>query len=105
YNHSQVGAILAEGWKLPARLTEGIAHHHLPQLSESEDPISYIVHISNYVAKRTFYDEDEQHLVGDLEDGVLSFMQLDEGQLDEFGEMLREEYLKAETFMQMAGLT
>jgi putative nucleotidyltransferase with HDIG domain len=105
YNHAQIGAILAEQWKLPQRLQGAITFHHHPGLSDAEDPVAYIIHISNFVAKRTFYDKFEQHLVGTLEDGVLDHMQLTDDDLNELEEALREEYLKAETFMQMAGIT
>lgn len=105
YNHAQVGSILTAQWKLPTRLGEAVTYHHHPQLSESEDPTAYIIHISNYVAKKTFYDSFEQHLVGNLEDGVLDYMQLSDEDLEALSESLREEYLKAETFMQMAGIS
>jgi len=104
YNHSQVGAILAEQWKLPRRLTEAVAFHHHPRLAQSDDIVAHVIHVSNYVAKKTFYDEFERHLVGNLDEGILDFMQLTESDLDKLTEMLRQEYLKAETFMQMAGL-
>jgi putative nucleotidyltransferase with HDIG domain len=104
YNHSQIGAILAEQWKLPRRLTEAVAFHHHPQLSETEDIIAYVIHVSNYVAKKTFCDRFEEHLIGNLEDGVLDCMQLSEGDLEKLTEALRLEYVKAETFMQMAGI-
>ena len=104
YNHAQIGSILAEQWKLPQRLKEAVAFHHFPQLGESNDVIAYVIHIANYVAKKTFYDKFEQHLVGDLEEGVLDFMELSEEALGELSEDLREEYVKAETFMQIAGI-
>jgi putative nucleotidyltransferase with HDIG domain len=104
YDHAQIGAVLAEQWKLPARLREAIAFHHRPLSCESEEIIPYIIHLANYVAKKTFYDADEQYLTGRIDDGVLEFMQLSEGDLESLSEALRQEYLKAETFMQMAGL-
>ncbi|RKX26481.1 MAG: hypothetical protein DRP45_03430 [Candidatus Zixiibacteriota bacterium] len=105
YNHAQIGAILAETWKLPQRLTEAVAFHHCPQLSESEAPVSYIIHIADYVAKKTFYDNDEQYLIGELVEGVQEYMQVSNEDLDTYCELLREEYLKAETFMKMAGIS
>ena len=104
YNHAQIGAFLATHWKLPGRLAESIDFHHQPRLGEEDDPISYIVHIGDFVAKRTFYDKDKVHLIGKLDPEVMAFMQITESDLDEFSDTLREEYVKAETFMQMAGL-
>ncbi|MBU0983964.1 MAG: HDOD domain-containing protein [candidate division Zixibacteria bacterium] len=105
YNHAQLGAILAGQWKLPERLTEAIAFHHQPQLTESEDPIAYFIHVANYLAKKTFYDKDDEYLINDMEPGVTEYLQIDEATLESLSEALREEYLKAETFMKMAGLS
>ncbi len=104
FNHAQLGAVLAEQWKLPQRLSEAIAFHHNPQASESEDLVAQIIHISNYVSKKTFYDDEEQYLVGEISEGVLDYMEIDESSLESLSDDLREEYSKAETFMQMAGL-
>ena len=105
YNHSQIGAILAEQWKLPARLSDAVAFHHHPQVCESDELMPYIINVANYVAKDTFYDKFEKHLVGTVGEGVLDHLQIEEASLEALSEDLREEYLKSETFMQMAGLT
>lgn len=105
YTHAQIGGFLATQWKLPQRLGEAITFHHHPQLADSEDPLVYLVHIGNYLAKKTFLDDEEAYLVGALQPGVLEYMQMSENDLGGYGELLREEYLKAETFMQMAGIT
>jgi putative nucleotidyltransferase with HDIG domain len=104
YNHAQIGAILAEQWKLPKRITEAVAFHHHPSMAESEEIIPYVIHLANYVAKKTFYDADDQYLVGQIEAGVLDFVQLTDQDLEQLSESLRQEYLKAETFMQMVGI-
>jgi len=105
YNHAQIGAMLAVQWKLPQRLGDAIACHHHPQLSESDTPIAYMIHVANYLAKKTFYDKDEQYLVGHLEEGVLTFLQVTPDDLLAMTDALRDEYLKAETFMKMAGIS
>ncbi|HKK21827.1 MAG TPA: HDOD domain-containing protein, partial [candidate division Zixibacteria bacterium] len=53
YHHAQIGGFLAEQWKIPHRLTEAIEFHHQPALDEGEEPIACLVHLANYVAKRT----------------------------------------------------
>jgi putative nucleotidyltransferase with HDIG domain len=104
YTHAQVGSFLALQWKLPRKLGDAIACHHTPQLTEVDEPIAYIVSLANYIAKATFYDGDEQYLVGKADKAVLDYMGIGKEDLTKFGELLREEYLKAETFMKMAGL-
>jgi len=105
YNHAQIGCILAEQWKLPERLTEAITYHHHPQLSESDDAISYVINIADFVAKKTFYTGEDECLIGELDPQIMDYMQVSEDDLDGHGELLREEYLKSETFMQMAGIS
>ncbi|HOP06904.1 MAG TPA: HDOD domain-containing protein [candidate division Zixibacteria bacterium] len=105
YSHAQVGGVLAAQWKLPHKLREAITCHHVPQLSEDDSPIAYIVHLANYVAKWTFYDHVQQaNQIGNVADGVLEYMNLQADDLVAFSEMLKEEYSKAETFMQMVGI-
>lgn len=104
YNHCQVGAILGTQWKLPARLIQAVSFHHHPQLSDQDDPTAYLIHIANYLAKKTFAEREDSHLDPQLGEGVAEYMQVTEDELVGYSEVLREEYLKAETFMKMAGL-
>lgn len=104
YNHTQIGGFLAGQWKLPERLIDAISLHHQPQLSESEEPIAYIAHLSNYVAQITFLEKNDMYLLAPLEPPVLEYMGIAEEDVDGYGDQLREEYVKAETFMKMAGI-
>ncbi len=105
YNHTQIGSLLAVQWKLPHTLSDAVTYHHHPQLSENQEVMPYVIHLSNYLAKKTFYDRSEAHLIGKLEPGMIEYMGTTEADLDKYGEQLREEYLKAETFMKMAGMS
>ena len=104
FNHAQIGAILASQWKLPHRIAEAIAFHHHPLLNESDDPIAHIINAANHIAKRTFYDQEDQYLVDPIEDGVMEYMQIGDESIETYSDLLREEYLKAETFMKMVGI-
>ena len=95
---------MAEQWKLPSRLIQAVAFHHHPQLNTSDDPIAYVIHVSNYIAKKTFYNRDEQYLVGSMEPSAVDYMQITDEDIESYCDKLREEYVKAETFMKMAGL-
>jgi putative nucleotidyltransferase with HDIG domain len=105
YDHAQVGAMLAQQWKLPHKLTEAIVHHHCPENSAPEDSIAYVVHIANYVSRLTFLDRSEQAQFGKMTDHVMSHMVITEEHVEQFCTDLREEYVKAETFMKMAGIS
>lgn len=105
YDHAQVGAMLAQQWKLPHKLAEAIVHHHCPENSSPEDAIAYVVHIANYISRRTFSDRLEQVNLGPMSDQVMSHMAITEEKIEDFCNDLREEYVKAETFMKMAGIS
>lgn len=105
YTHAQIGGFLAMQWKLPQRLGDAITYHHHPQLSDSEDSLVYLIHLGDHLAKKTFYDKHDAYLIGSLQPGVMEYLQISDDDLTNFTEVLREEYLKAETFMQMAGIT
>lgn len=105
FNHAQIGGYLVKQWKLSKKLSDSIIFHHFPQQAESEDPLMYLVYLANYVAKKTFYEEDETYKIGTLDNNVVDFMQLTMGDFDKFSETLKEEYFKAETFMQMVGMS
>ena len=104
FNHAQLGGVLVAQWKLPQKLNDAITFHHYPLLADSDDPLVFLVYLANYLSKKTFIDEDEVSMIGTVDKSILEYLQLTEDDLDEFSEILREEYLKAETFMQMAGL-
>ncbi|HWR82328.1 MAG TPA: HDOD domain-containing protein [Candidatus Deferrimicrobium sp.] len=105
YTHAQIGGFLAVQWKLPQRLADAITYHHYPQLNDSEDALVYFVHVADFVAKRTFYDEDETYLIGALQPGVCEYLCVTEDELSGLAEDLRAEYLHAKTFMELAGIS
>jgi hypothetical protein len=84
-------------------LIESIANHHTPR--ESTEPLCALVNLANWMSKSAFYNPDEQHLVGDLDVAVPARLGLTNEELEPIKDALREEYLKSETFMKMAGLS
>ena len=104
YTHAAIGGFLAEQWKLPNKLRDAITHHHNPQESEAEGPMAYFVAIANHIAKISFVDPDETGFAISIDATILEHVGLSEGDLGGYCDLLREEYLKAETFMKMAGI-
>ncbi|HPI32851.1 MAG TPA: HDOD domain-containing protein, partial [candidate division Zixibacteria bacterium] len=105
YTHDHLGGFLAMQWKLPQRLGDAIAFHHSPTAAPAPELLACIVHSGNFVAKHTFYGREDQHLIGHPDPEALAKLGIDEGRLEGFADKLRDEYAKAETFMQMLGLT
>ncbi len=105
FTHAQVGGYLATTWKLPEKLANSITYHHEPAVQGLEDPITSFIHLANHIAKETFKDDADSGPLGDISPEVMAYLQIDDAKLVELSEQLREEYVKAETFMQMAGLS
>lgn len=105
YTHAQIGSFLGTMWKIPQKLTDAIYYHHTPMLYHGEDAFPHIVYLANWLSKKTFYDATDVHLVGEIDPEVLGFLDVSEEKLEVYGDMLREEYAKSETFMQMVGIS
>ena len=105
YDHAQIGGFLAVQWKLPPKLGDAIANHPSPVQSVGGNPLAHIIHLADLVARRTFGDNDLEG--GGLEPApeALTFLNVAEKDVVGFDSKLREEYVKAETFMAMAGIS
>ncbi len=104
YNHAQIGGFLGTQWKLPTRLQHAIVYHHNPSECPAELLAPYVVHVGNFIAKKSFFDDDEGLFNDKLEDGSLEKLGITEDMIPDLCERLKEEYLKAETFVQIAGV-
>ncbi len=104
FTHAQIGGYLATQWKLPAKLNYAIIFHHRPDLCPMDEPLPFIVNLANYLAKKTFYDKSEELQVGTVAEAVLTKLSLTENDLDQLTEQLRNDFLKSETFLHLAGV-
>lgn len=104
FNHAVIGGYLAVQWKLPQTLADSISYHHEPQDCETGNAVPYLIHLANFLAKKTLASEDDGTIEQPLDEGVLEFLKVADSDLEALCDSLREEYSKAETFMQMAGL-
>jgi putative nucleotidyltransferase with HDIG domain len=105
YNHAQIGGILAEQWKLPAALGDAISRHHSPMEGEAETPTAHLVNVASYLSRETFPGGATPQAPGQLAEGVADYLGLTPVDMETHMASLREEYVKAETFMQMAGIS
>ncbi len=104
YNHAQIGGFLGTQWKLPTKLQHAIVFHHEPSKCPVELLAPYVVHVGNFIAKKSFFDGDENLSNDKLEGGALQKLGISEDMIPDLCEKLKEEYLKAETFVQIAGV-
>ena len=104
YNHAQIGGFLGTHWKLPTKLQHAIIFHHHPSECPVDLMTPYVVHAGNYIAKKSFFDDDESLFTDKLEDEALEKLGIPEDTIPALCEKLKEEYLKAKTFIQIAGI-
>ena len=102
--HTHIGRMLAANWKLPVAIQRAIEFHHFPmQDTEDSRVYSIIIHVANYLAKRTFGTKMPQYDDWtDLLPEVHSDLELTEEVIEAFCSKLREEYAASSTFMQLA---
>jgi HD-like signal output (HDOD) protein len=104
FNHAHLGSHLIKSWKLPDRMAEAIAFHHNPQDENSSQNYAHLVCLADHLAHVAFPTtiiENSHHM---LPAGVSEILGLDETGLEGLKGNLMEEYMKAETFMKMAGV-
>jgi len=105
YSHAQIGAVLGEHWRLPAKLVEAISFHHDPQaIPQNGNGLPCLVHLANYLATLTFdfNPEEKGAYIEPMRAEALAAVGMTESDIAALVQPLREEYLKAETFISMA---
>ena len=104
FDHTHIGAYLGRHWQLPEKLLEAVRYHHDPgMIAIEQNNLPYLIHLSNFLAFYTFeYDPEEDTIIEPLLEDALMAVDIAEEKLRNYVGGLREEYLKAETFMEMA---
>jgi len=104
FNHAQLGRQLAISWKLPDRLADAIGYHHTPAMDNNSDDLAYLINLSNYVAHNGLPVDTEGLMRTKIDPETEKFFKIDEDYMERLKSRLIEEYMKAETFMKIAGL-
>ncbi|MCP4581752.1 MAG: HDOD domain-containing protein [candidate division Zixibacteria bacterium] len=105
FDHAMVGSFLAQKWNLPGELGNAIKYHHSPEDDESESITTLIIHLSNYLTKKALLQEDNQATavsVAPSSSLVWEKLGIEQEKEDELIQLLQTEYIKAETFLNMA---
>lgn len=105
FNHAHLGSYLIVSWKLPDRMAEAIAFHHNPTEENDSQNFAFLICLADHLAHAAFPPTVLENSHYMLPTGVMEIFNLDQGGLDSFKANLLEEYMKAETFMKMAGLS
>ena len=51
FGHDRINAWLADHWKLPANIKEGLSYHHKPHLAQLYPEMACVVHIGDFMSR------------------------------------------------------
>jgi putative nucleotidyltransferase with HDIG domain len=103
FDHTLIGAELAKRWALPAKLQDAIRYHHdLSVEIAADQPLIFLINLADYLAYYTFEVEEDEEPKEAPATEAMAAVGKSKGDLHGLAPSLREEYLKAETFLEMA---
>jgi len=91
-------------WKLPDRLADAIGYHHTPGMENNSDDFAYLINLADYVAHNGHPAEVDGLTRAKIDPGTMKFFNIEEEYVEQLKSRLIEEYMKAETFMKIAGI-
>lgn len=102
-SHAEVGERITQKWNLPSELSAAIAHHHAP-LAVNEDPhhLTDVLHVADALAYHVLPSDAMEVSTPGIDPAVFEGSGLKLEAAGEYLEMLKSEYLQAETFLNMA---
>ncbi|HZH97985.1 MAG TPA: HDOD domain-containing protein [Fimbriimonadaceae bacterium] len=92
YDHTDVGAALAEAWNLPPDLVRAIAYHHKPNLCLPHCPVVDCVHIGDHLVWRAGVGLGSEGLHSELQPEALERLGLSTSDLDDMLANFEERY-------------
>lgn len=105
FDHAMLGKELALTWKLPDRMADAIGFHHNATAPNESEDFAYLICLADYAAHMsTIADSDEQPEKYTIPEQVFEYFGFDKDDLAGIRSQLIEEYMKAETFLKIAGL-
>lgn len=83
FDHTELASGLCTKWKLPDNHVKAVRFHHDPTSSDGNQ-LAYIVHIANQIAHQTGIGNIADSALYGLDPEVLSFLSLDEEDIDTY---------------------
>ena len=73
FDHAEIAALVCERWNLPKHIHKAIRYHHNPT-KIGKDELTYIVYLSNQIAKSM--GEDIEAITLELEEPVMRILDI-----------------------------
>ncbi len=94
--HAEIGAWLADKWKLPDQIINTVLYHHSPSAAKSHIEQTALIHLADYIVTRSFVGVTAESANFPLDRTALEILSIKE---EEFGEMelkIKKRFLKDE---------
>ncbi len=101
FSHAEIGAYLANKWNLPKRLCEAIGNHHSAEAVGSQKQTA-LIHLSNHLGHRMEEQGNLPRNTSPFFDSAWGMLDLSPGHEAGLLGLLQDDYLKAETFLNIA---
>jgi len=101
--HTTVGRWLCEEWNLPVKLTDPIAYHHRPMMSQTVKIPTAIVHVSDVLVRATGFGAPEDDIVPMIHPKAWEILNLSDDLLEEMIREIRTQLDDAEDFLSSDG--
>lgn len=106
FDHTTLGELIAEKWKLPKRLVKSIRYHHEPQKTsdsiENMDMLTCLVHAGDVFARvKKIGDTGDNNIIPKLLKEVWYKLKLNTEELNAIYESIENEMEKTEKFLEL----
>ena len=99
FTHAQVGRLLAERWRFPARLVQAIGSHHSPSSASAFQQETGLIHLADILARATLPDATADSRVPPLDTASWQDTGLEVQQLETCMAFLEEELERGKAFL------
>jgi len=93
FGHDRVNVWLADHWKLPPAIKEGMGYHHKPQLARLYPEVACCVHLGDFLVRLFEYGSGGDDNVPYLEPEALKKLKLKPASLEAVLDQLSEQFL------------
>jgi len=94
FGHDRINAWLADHWKLPANIKEGLAYHHKPHLAHLYPEMASIVHLGDFLVRVLEYGFSGDVGVTYLRPEALKILKISPAQFEALLDHLCEQFVE-----------
>jgi HD-like signal output (HDOD) protein len=101
-DHATAGQCLTTQWQLPDELCQSIGHHHAPGSHDDPHHLTDVLHVANGLAHHVLAAPNATAAKPSIDPSVFERCGLKVEALGDYFEQVKQEYAKAETFLNIA---